>query len=134
MSHGTFQLSDTNPNDTTGGGGCVCSEIHDTDCKGPYIVCFGTDMDSSVSPHVVVCRECLKTMNKLAGGPALQVGIPGDEPGFSNPYGADPYSNDVALQRHARSESGRQLSRTEIVLPDIDKVLDDDEPLETTEI
>lgn len=88
--HGTFALSDTNPNDTTGGGGCVCSETHDPDTRGPYIVCYAVEADSGVSPHVVVCAECLKEMQALVDKQeTVRIGYEGDRPHVSNPYAND---------------------------------------------
>lgn len=73
MAH-LFYLSDTNPNDTTGGGGCLCSPIRESDTRGPYIVIPSNDMESIASPHVVVCAECLKELNRVAAGEQLGAG------------------------------------------------------------
>lgn len=65
MSHALFFLTDTNPNDTTGGGGCLCSEAHDPDTKGPFVVIPSNDMESCISPHVVVCASCYTRLKDL---------------------------------------------------------------------
>lgn len=62
---GLFKLSDSNPNDLTGGGGCICAETKQTDCKAPFIVCYGNEMFSVQSPHVVACANCVGEMRKL---------------------------------------------------------------------
>jgi hypothetical protein len=53
-----FYVSDTNPNDQLGGGGCVCSEHKHVDCKGPYAIFNHTETDNNLSPHVVLSLEC----------------------------------------------------------------------------
>ncbi len=58
----TYYLSEINPNDTAGGGGCACSEIYDRDSKGPFAVFPGTETNSNISPHVVVCVGCVKSI------------------------------------------------------------------------
>lgn len=74
MAYQQFIVSDTNPNDTHGGGGCICSPEKQRDCKGPYIVAYGNDMESGVSPHVVVGRACAYRMVELLGGEVLSAG------------------------------------------------------------
>lgn len=58
MTHQLFIVSDHNPNDTTGGGGCVCSPAKQTDCKPPFAIFPANDMESIASPHVVICQNC----------------------------------------------------------------------------
>lgn len=65
MSHSLFFLSDTNPNDTSGGGGCLCSPTRSPDTRGPYVVIPSNDMEAVVSPHVVVCAECFLRLKEL---------------------------------------------------------------------
>jgi hypothetical protein len=60
MPHAFFHITEVNPNDTTGGGGCICSPSQEIDCVGPYAVFPGNDMENIVSPHVVVGVRCLK--------------------------------------------------------------------------
>lgn len=54
-----FTVSNRNPNDDTGGGGCACSEIRTDDTQGPFIVFPATETSSNISPHVVVCERCI---------------------------------------------------------------------------
>lgn len=65
MPMSTFHVSHQNPNDNTGGGGCICSPDKVTDCKGPYVIVPGNDMDSPLSPHVVVGEACVHRMVKV---------------------------------------------------------------------
>ena len=74
MSHALMYLTDSNPNDLTGGGGCICDADHDSDCHGPYIVIPGSDTESIASPHVVVCAECLVRLNAAAGAEIVGTG------------------------------------------------------------
>lgn len=62
MSHKLFKTSDRNPNLAVGGGGCVCSPVHQTDCVGPYAIFPGNDMESPISPHVVICQGCAEAV------------------------------------------------------------------------
>lgn len=79
MAQGQFQLSDTNPNDSTGGGGCICDEVRQTDCRPPFVVLYGNTMDSPVSPHVVVCARCIGELSKLVQhGESAALGNPLD--------------------------------------------------------
>lgn len=52
-----FDLVEVNPNDTTGGGGTLSAEMHDADAVGPYFVWPATEMDSAISPAVVVAAS-----------------------------------------------------------------------------
>lgn len=58
MPHKMFFVTDENPNDTTGGGGCVCDPQRQQDCKPPYAVFPGNDMENIASPHVVLSFDC----------------------------------------------------------------------------
>lgn len=58
MTFQQFHVTDENPNDTTGGGGCICSPTKQPDCKPPYAVFFDNDMEDITSPHVVICAAC----------------------------------------------------------------------------
>lgn len=79
MAQGQFQLSDTNPNDSTGGGGCICDEVRQTDCRPPFVVLYGNTMDSPVSPHVVVCARCIGELSVLVQhGESAALGNPLD--------------------------------------------------------
>lgn len=74
-----FHVVDHNPNETTGGGGCVCSPTGVAGCDGPYIVCAGNDMEAVYSPHVVIGVNCVKAFSRelqkeaLAGTQRLHV-------------------------------------------------------------
>lgn len=74
MAHGQFAVSDTNPNDVTGGGGCICDELQQADCKPPYIICYSNEMASNISPHVVACATCVEEMFDALGGEILGAG------------------------------------------------------------
>lgn len=56
-----FHVSQTNPNDEVGGGGCVCSDTKQEDCKPPYVIFYVTETDSNISPHVVACQACMES-------------------------------------------------------------------------
>jgi len=54
-----FKVVDFNPNESTGGAGCLCSEVATADTKGPFVVFYGdNEMDSAVSPVPVLCAGC----------------------------------------------------------------------------
>lgn len=75
MSYQEFSISSVNPNDTTGGGGCVCDARHQEDCKPPFVVFYGNEMFDHRSPHPVLCKNCLcAAMQKLEGGETLDIG------------------------------------------------------------
>ncbi len=64
-----FELSDINPNNAVGGGGCACSESYNEDSHGPYAVFYGVETDSNLSPHFVVCHGCAESFCcKIADG------------------------------------------------------------------
>lgn len=60
MSACRYQLVDINPNDVTGGKGCLCSEMENPDTEGPYFVFPGNDMENPLSPHAVLCAGCVR--------------------------------------------------------------------------
>lgn len=74
MSHALFFVSDTNPNDTTGGGGCICSPERQSDCRAPYLIFPGNDMENIASPSVVVGAPCVRAMFRSLEGEVLQAG------------------------------------------------------------
>lgn len=57
-----FDLVKVNPNDSTGGGGTLSAEMHDADATGPYFVFPATEMDSAISPYVVVAASEVRLM------------------------------------------------------------------------
>lgn len=69
-----FIILDRNPNDDTGGGGCLCSNEKVTDCVGPFVVFNATDMDSPISPHQVIGCRCLARASERIKGEALGSG------------------------------------------------------------
>lgn len=85
MSLEMFRVVEVNPNEASGGGGCLCSEDKNPDCKGPYVVFYAQDMASNISPHPVIGATCLKQAAKaldedpLAGGEAGTIELPESE-------------------------------------------------------
>jgi hypothetical protein len=57
-----FTISETNPNDSIGGGGCLCSEVRHEDRGGPYAVFPFTEQVSGLSPHIVICAPCVRSV------------------------------------------------------------------------
>lgn len=74
MSHKQFIVSDVNPNDTLGGGGCICDPRKQIDCKPPYVVFYGNDMLVDNSPHVVACKSCIDDCAEKLKGEVLSAG------------------------------------------------------------
>jgi hypothetical protein len=62
----TFFVSDNNPNDGIGGGGCVCHPGKNLDCKPPYAVFPACETDSNLSPHVVLSLGCARAFVRKA--------------------------------------------------------------------
>ena len=84
---GRFYLSETNPNDGIGGGGCVCSPLKCEDCTGPYAVFPATEMENNLSPHVVISLECAaEALRKAKTDPSsiLSAGEADVQPGFES--------------------------------------------------
>ena len=54
-----FILSKTNPNDSTGGKGCLCSNRETADCKPPFVVFQGPKLQDRHSPFPVACQNCI---------------------------------------------------------------------------
>jgi hypothetical protein len=68
MSLEIFQVSETNPNDDIGGGGCACSPEQKTSyCHPPYVVFYAASSDESYSPHLVVCQRCIDAAAEALG-------------------------------------------------------------------
>jgi len=55
-----FTISSTNPNESTGGRGCLCSPVHSRDCRPPFVVFHGDELLDESSPHPVACRNCIE--------------------------------------------------------------------------
>jgi hypothetical protein len=71
-----FHISETNPNDAIGGGGCLCSEGRCGDRGGPYAVFYVTETDSNLSPHVVLCAPCARGVVDNLDGETIKAGEP----------------------------------------------------------
>ncbi len=56
-----YKVTNENPNDAVGGGGCVCGDTKQADCEPPYVVFYASETDSNLSPHVVVCQRCVES-------------------------------------------------------------------------
>ncbi len=78
MPHKLFAVTSVNPNDTTGGGGCVCDPTRQIDCKPPYAVFYGNDMENISSPHVVICQSCAEAVVEKFQGEILASGETGE--------------------------------------------------------
>lgn len=50
--------SDENPNDITGGAGCLCHPRGSDETRGPFIIFTPTTTDDNLSPHAVLCTHC----------------------------------------------------------------------------
>jgi hypothetical protein len=60
-------VSETNPNDAVGGGGCIGQgDSKHEDCRGPYVVFHAVETDNNLSPHVVLCSVCLEEASARA--------------------------------------------------------------------
>lgn len=71
MSQALIKVVAENPNDQTGGGGCLCSETKRPECVGPYALFEGIETASNISPHAVACRQCLRDALIALDGEAL---------------------------------------------------------------
>ncbi len=80
-----FIISEVNPNDVVGGGGCACSERKHEDCGGPFAVFGHQEMANNLSPHLVLCLGCAEAVVTAAADP-LEIkyaGQPGGKDGDS---------------------------------------------------
>lgn len=77
--HGHYQLSDNNPNDQHGGGGCILNELKQQDCEGPYFCYYSNEMASNLSPIVVVCASHVRDMFDDLDAEQISVGERGFE-------------------------------------------------------
>lgn len=75
----SFFISDTNPNDNCGGGGCACSPEKVSDCAGPYAIFTGVDTDWHLSPNFVIGARCLRAAASGLDGEVLSAGERGPE-------------------------------------------------------
>jgi hypothetical protein len=65
---GNYSVTETNPNDATGGGGCLCSDTKVEGTTGPYVVFNAVETDFIGSPFPVLCSGCLcDAFNKAIG-------------------------------------------------------------------
>jgi hypothetical protein len=69
-----FEVSSVNPNHVSGGGGCLCSETTDIDCKPPYVIFYGQSLENPQSPHAVACQRCIDAAAKALQGETLTAG------------------------------------------------------------
>lgn len=71
MSAGMWKVVEVNPNDVTGGSGCLCDEVEGRDTKGPFVAFISQDMDSNLSPTPVLCagcaRQCVEELDEFDG-------------------------------------------------------------------
>lgn len=110
-----FYISETNPNDGIGGGGCLCSEGRCEDRGGPYAVFHVTETDSMLSPHVVLCAPCARgVVDSIDGGVERLVAgereVVAEETVAAPAVEGEPHENPV----------------TEGHYPDLDALTDDD--------
>lgn len=84
MSLELFKLSSTNPNDSIGGGGCLCHpDGKATGCEPPYVVFERSFIDQDRSPHAVASAICLRAAVK-------QIAHKGDDiPALGEPVDMD---------------------------------------------
>lgn len=61
-----FNISQNNPNDAIGGGGCFCSETKHEDCRGPFAIGYATEMASNLSPHNAISVRCAQRIVERA--------------------------------------------------------------------
>lgn len=117
-----MRILDTNPNDLTGGGGCLLSETKHTDCEGPYIHFVATDMDSAISPHAVACKQCIVDAynmltdedQEIAAGPDPGT-IPDLVASYHQPPARKPKPGPVVVSGDGRDEDDEIARITEIV-------------------
>lgn len=55
-----FTVTDKNPNDAAGGGGCMCSPVKSYQCTPPYCVFMHTEMLTHLSPVPVLSMSCAR--------------------------------------------------------------------------
>lgn len=58
MSACMFNITDKNPNEVAGFGGCLCSDAKINAQKGPFVVFYGTEMLQPKNPYPVLCAGC----------------------------------------------------------------------------
>lgn len=72
-------VSQINPNERAGGGGCLCSEAKIADAKGPFIVFHGVETDNPFSPYAVLCADCACNAAHKSGLLAERAPLPAGE-------------------------------------------------------
>lgn len=56
-----------NPNDSLGGGGCICSgRLASEECRGPWYNFFRTQTEFHQSPYAVICEYHREALNRAA--------------------------------------------------------------------
>lgn len=97
MASQLFQVVEVNPNQTSGCGGCVCSEATEPDCQPPYVVFYNCDTDDPRRPQVVACARCIEaahakcveaqeTGDVLAGGERADERVEPEDPSDGSAY------------------------------------------------
>ena len=91
-----YHLSTTNPNDSIGGGGCVCSDTRCEDRGGPYAIFPHVETDNNLSPHVVACAPCILAIAAAIEDEATEYTVAGQ------PTERPPTPVDVTMVREER--------------------------------
>lgn len=58
-------LTESNPNDITGGGGSLAGPTHDQDATGPWLVWPNQEYESYISPYAVVAASEVRLMAQM---------------------------------------------------------------------
>jgi hypothetical protein len=111
MPHQFFQVVTANPNDVTGGGGCVCDPAKQIDCRPPYAVFPGNDMENVASPHVVICAGCAEAVVRACQGEYLAGGETGGVLTYKDP--------ENPLQIRVQQYSGTGIPADEDDVPEV---------------
>lgn len=62
-----------NPNDRTGGGGCLATGgVPSEDCKGPWVNFHRVQTEYHASPYAVICRYHLNELNRTIADEEVQ--------------------------------------------------------------
>lgn len=94
-----IHIVEVNPNENTGGGGCLCSgPIKNDDTVGPFVVFPATETDSNISPFAVLCANCVRECAAKIGGEVLAGGERNTRP-----------ASDGRNRRGQNSKVGRDL-------------------------
>lgn len=58
-------LTESNPNDITGGGGSLAGPTHDQDATGPWLVWPNQEYENYISPYAVVAASEVRLMAQM---------------------------------------------------------------------